>query len=799
MANSGLAVPPTNIEELRWTLTPDVIKEAIKAARIEYRKQPLPDNLARQQLALGRAWKVFEAGIRIKLPMNKLTGRNSTIFENEMDSQADPEDIYFTNLWSDNYQILELNKPKPKDKSEEQKSEIKNKSQEEICGVESVIGLKQYYKPICRDLDKIMFDEYKNRKIVICVTMYNEKDTSVEQTLEGIGASLSEDENANTIQPNEMLCVVICDGIKPFIESLVKKHKVTNPDYFQNQININDIDPNFTTHVDSERDVKDKVFNTDGVPNVFRKPDFGNTKLKESFETHEYAHCLKMVYQTLKGISFPIILVIKQGNRGKLNTHYWFFKGICKTINPKFVILLDVGTVPEKYSLARLIGAMEHDANLAGCCGEIVPIRNDFLSFVEGAQIVEYSFAHIFDKALESLIGFITVLPGAFSAYRWDALQGRPLDKYFYSILHPELMNCFKSNVYLAEDRILCNELVFKQGHSYYLRYVRNSVARTDVPSDIFTLLLQRRRWINGSRFALRRTLESKATLLEAFYCCKQDKGKESDAKPHSCCRRFIFSLAILYYFINAFISYFSVGLFFLAFSLTVRQQYPSEVDSQEAINDLFTLGDTILKLFFTALVVNIIVAMGAKPRILEGWYKGLMIIYGCFMGVILYFLIKFFMKGNFEGWVLYSALLTVLGFSLVPVLYGEILTIAGRIFHFLLLTPTYLLMFQIYARCNVHDVTWGNRPDSGTTEAKRKEEFGLYRIKRLIVWAILNLLIGAILNFVDQVKGLDELTEGLVIYFFGIFGGISLIIRIVGSILYFVQEKFRSSLRKRE
>lgn len=52
------------------------------------------------------------------------------------------------------------------------------------------------------------------------------------------------------------------------------------------------------------------------------------------------------------------------------------------------------------------------------------------------AQNFEYKISNILDKPLESVFGYITVLPGAFSAYRYIALQNDvngegPLQKYF--------------------------------------------------------------------------------------------------------------------------------------------------------------------------------------------------------------------------------------------------------------------------------------------------------------------------------------------------------------------------------
>lgn len=108
-------------------------------------------------------------------------------------------------------------------------------------------------------------------------------------------------------------------------------------------------------------------------------------------------------------------------------------------------------------------------------------------------------------------MGFISVLPGAFSAYRWKAIDGEPLSKYFLELNAEkrEQLGAFERNMYLAEDRILCTELVVKHRQRYVLRYVKNAPAKTDVPDTLPKLLNQRRRWSNGAMFATLYAIEN--------------------------------------------------------------------------------------------------------------------------------------------------------------------------------------------------------------------------------------------------------------------------------------------------
>lgn len=143
--------------------------------------------------------------------------------------------------------------------------------------------------------------------------------------------------------------------------------------------------------------------------------------------------------------------------------------------------------------------AFDRDPHLGGACGEIITDWNfkTCLNPLVAAQHFEYKSANQLDKPLESIFGYIQVLPGAFSAYRFKALQNShldtgPLASYFRGDNQTNSSNSiFSANMYLAEDRILCFELITKSGECWTLKYVKNARAITDTPKSLPELISQ--------------------------------------------------------------------------------------------------------------------------------------------------------------------------------------------------------------------------------------------------------------------------------------------------------------------
>ena len=60
----------------------------------------------------------------------------------------------------------------------------------------------------------------------------------------------------------------------------------------------------------------------------------------------------------LRGRRINFMFCIKQRNDGKINSHKWFFQGICKFLKPQYCMMLDIGTRPDHYALMKLYNFM---------------------------------------------------------------------------------------------------------------------------------------------------------------------------------------------------------------------------------------------------------------------------------------------------------------------------------------------------------------------------------------------------------------------------------------------------------
>jgi len=100
-------------------------------------------------------------------------------------------------------------------------------------------------------------------------------------------------------------------------------------------------------------------------------------------------------------------------------------------LNPKYAQIIDCGSIPLWNSISYIVKHMEKYKHIGGACGEIeviIPDKNPennqsfsmFESILLRSQYVEYKVSHYVDKATESLFGFVSVLPGAFSTFRWE-------------------------------------------------------------------------------------------------------------------------------------------------------------------------------------------------------------------------------------------------------------------------------------------------------------------------------------------------------------------------------------------
>lgn len=539
---------------------------------------------------------------------------------------------------------------------------------------------------------QVLFDPPRRTELMVCLTMYNEDDVLFARTLHGVLSNIAFLCSRNRSRTwgadawKRVVVVIVADGrmkCNPRVLSVLAALGVYQEGVAKNVVNGKPVQMHlyeYTTQLSVDTNLK------------FRGREKG-------------------VMPT------QIIFALKEKNAKKINSHRWCFNAFGRVLQPNVCILLDVGTMPRARSLYHLWKAFDINSNVAGACGEIVALKGKMWSALinplVAAQNFEYKMSNILDKPLESVFGYITVLPGAFSAYRYIALQNDakgegPLASYFKGeTLHGGKNNAdiFTSNMYLAEDRILCWELCSKRDAAWILHYVKSAQAVTDVPDTVPELISQRRRWLNGSFFA------GLHSIVHFGYIYRSS---------HSFGRKFALHFEMFYQLVNLLFTWFGIANYFLAF--TILTQSLGELVHQLKVPNL------ILEYIYLALIVFIfLLSMGNRPAGAKFGYTLTMIILGlltCYMTfAAIYLAIKSIIQSqqssdstealltNYTFIAVVISVAATFGVYLIAsILFLEPWHMFTSLIQYYLMAPSFVSVFGVYSMCNVHDVSWGTK-----------------------------------------------------------------------------------------
>ncbi|MCB9062549.1 MAG: glycosyltransferase family 2 protein [Halobacteriovoraceae bacterium] len=164
--------------------------------------------------------------------------------------------------------------------------------------------------------------------------------------------------------------------------------------------------------------------------------------------------------------------------------------------NGDYVLCMDADSILDKDCLMKAIPYFQNDSKIAALAGNVV-VGND-KSILTMFQKLEYVIGLNFYKRAQSFLGIVTIVPGPIGVFKKDVI---------YEI------GGYRSNTF-AEDCDLTLRILAK---GYQIKYSNDVIAVTEVPEDMYSLMIQRYRWSRGITQAIKesiRLLNNKKNFL---------------------------------------------------------------------------------------------------------------------------------------------------------------------------------------------------------------------------------------------------------------------------------------------
>ncbi|KAF5983770.1 CHS-3 chitin synthase 3 [Fusarium coicis] len=448
-----------------------------------------------------------------------------------------------------------------------------------------------------------------------------------------------------------------------------------------------------------------------------------------------------------RSMRFPVqlMLLMKASNCGKLNSYRWLYNGFAKVLDPNITVHLDVGTKLGKQALYKLWREFDLEPMLAAACGEIsCSLGGNWLNILNPivtAQNFEYKVGFQLDRTFESATGFLSLLPGACSAYRYVGSAGKPLEDMLLGDptwiqtgeqLRPS-MSPVNLNRHLADDRVICFRIISKPKTRWLLKYVPVT-ATTDIPMTTTDFINQRRRWLNGAFFSTIYVLKRCGHLWRS---------------DHSRIRKLAFFIPLLHSVLALVLAWFSLAAFLLT-TFTINSI--SGDPPKDAPAGGFPFGkatpivNAVIQIVYLATVLfQFILALGSRPRNHRISYIISFAIFGLIQAYLIMNLIYLVKRvtdykaddtgssnyayiGEFYADIGQSTII-VAGFSVFGVYILSALLaldpwhLLTSFAQFLFISSSYVNILNIYAFSNTHDVSWGRKGRHQDTEEGQRQE----------------------------------------------------------------------------
>lgn len=340
------------------------------------------------------------------------------------------------------------------------------------------------YIPIVRNAEEHPIPETNNprlehnpQRIACCLTAYNEPFSAYRESIQSLAQSADYFlHQGKSAVANELLICVVIDGLQNMSSEF--------GDWAQSlgMFDAEVLDPNADIH-------------------IFESEIPRHTLLSHLTNGSAGSNVSHIPHANSRGTHQKILLLIKQDNWGKLDSHRCFFESICRMYHPSFFVQIDVGTVPEPPALFRMWEALQENNNFSAIAARSLtaPPKHPF-DLLSTWQYCDIAIERTVNWPSEVLAGNLSVLPGQLSMFRMAAIastddieSSKTLKNYYRGLGE---LNLYEANMYLAEDRILGFEMTHQQDKRWELGYATDAVATIDECETWGELLRQRRRWI---------------------------------------------------------------------------------------------------------------------------------------------------------------------------------------------------------------------------------------------------------------------------------------------------------------